>query len=58
MTEMCKFVSNDLDELLEHINSHATENYEDIQQVCSIEKATIKYVAVFTAVVVFKRRKI
>ena len=57
MTEVVKFVSNDLDELLEHINDHATDNYEDIQQVVQIE-TSIGYVAVYTAVVVFKRRKI
>lgn len=57
MTEIVTFVSKDLDELLEHINSHAAEHYEDIQQVVSIEKATMYNEAVQTAVVVFKRRK-
>lgn len=58
MTEIVKFVSNDEDELLEHINSHATTNYENIQQVVYIEKATIYNEAVYTAVVVFERRKL
>lgn len=58
MTEIVKFVSNDVSELLEHINSHATEHYEDIQQVVSIEKTTMYNEAIYTAVVVFRRRKI
>lgn len=58
MTEIVKFIANDNDELIKHINNHATENYEDIQQVVSIEKTTIEDAAVFTAIVVFKRRKI
>lgn len=57
MTEIVKFVSNDEDRLLRQVNQHAAENYEDIQQVVSIEK-TVVYEPVFTAVVVFKRRKI
>lgn len=58
MTEIVKFISNDQDELLEHINNHASEHYEDIQQVVSIEKVTIHNDAIYTAIVVFKRRKI
>lgn len=58
MTEIVKFISNDQDELLERINSHAAEHYEDIQQVVSIEKVTINEAAIYTAIVVFKRRKI
>lgn len=57
MTEIVKFVSNDEDELLKQINTYAAENYEDIQQVVKIE-TSIGYVAVFKAIVVFKRRKI
>lgn len=58
MTEICKFVSNDNDELIKCINEHATDNYEDVQQVVTIEKTTIEDVAVWTAVVVFRRRKL
>lgn len=59
MTELVKFVSNDYDELIKQINTHATENYEDIHQVVGgVEKTTIEDVAVYTAVVVFRRRKL